>query len=252
MATINGQGVGVRHAVARTLGTANLAPAEATFRVLSARVTLDERRRVVRGEATVAIERPSPIGERTPTGLEGLVNPDGLHPLMSRVPGCELADGAAVAPFFIDILPVTWRRWHRLMDEDIPSGTDKHCPRTGVSFEEAQAMANAVGKSLPTLPQMRAAWGPDRFPWGERADPTLGRIGAPRWEELPELGLHPPARHGIWDLGTWLWQWTAEGLLVGGHSNGPRAEAPGLQVLRPTDDEAADLAPIGIRLAQEA
>lgn len=234
MPIIHAVGVGVRHAVARALATANRPPGEATFRVVAARVELDGRRRVLRAEAQVQVESPRPVGAWSPEALRGLVNPDGEHPLMVRVP--------ADRPFFIDALPVTWARWLRRVEDTLPPFTDPQCPRVGVSWEEASDFARRLGKRLPTVAELRQAWGPARFPWGPEPDPARGRVGAPRFGELPEVGLHPPSPLGLLDLGAWLWHWTAEGTVSGGAEDREPA----------FDRPRADLAPVGFRMVQTA
>jgi formylglycine-generating enzyme required for sulfatase activity len=194
--------------VARALATVNLTPAEATFRIVGSRVDVDARGRAVRAEVTVEIESPKPVGARRPRELTGLVNPDGEHPLMVRIPG--------ESPFFMDVVPVSWDRWLRHVDDTLPPIIDPLCPRVGLPWSYARDFASDLGKALPTVGQLQTAWGPERYPWGENADPRLGRSAAPRYDELPEVGLHPPNRHGIYDLGAWLWSWTADGRLFGG------------------------------------
>lgn len=235
MSTTTARGIGVRHAVDRALATHNLGPADATFQLASCRVELDHQRRVVGAEATVAIRRPAPVGSRSPQALRGLVNPDGAHPLMVRI--------GWPRPFFLDVVPVTWERWLRRVDgERCPAGVDPMAPRTGLSFAQAQDFAARVQKRLPRAAELVAAWGPERHPWGPLPDPALGRVGAPRYGELPEVGLHPPSPAGLFDLGGWLWQWTAEGQLVGGATpeGGPVAVDP-----------AAVTGPVGLRLATD-
>lgn len=234
MSTTTARGIGVRHAVTRALATHNLGPADATFRVESCRVDVDHHKRVIGAEATVSIQRPRPLGERSPRELRGLVNPDGDHALMVRIGGAR--------PFFLDVVPVTWERWQRMVEETRPPGLDALAPRTGVSLAQARSYAERVQKRLPTEAELRAAWGSLRYPWGEGADPRQGRCTAPRYGELPEVGLHPPAPTGVWDLGAWLWQWTDEGTLFGGM--GP---AGPLFAARPT----AEWAPVGFRLARD-
>lgn len=222
MPTTNAFGVGVRHAVTRALATHNLGPAEATFRVESARATIDGKGRVTRAEATVSIRQPRPVGEWSPRELTGLVNPDGDHPLMVRVPSSR--------PFFLDVVPVTWERWSRRRHDTRPPEIDGLAPRVGVDFETAAAFARELGKRLPTTAELQAAWGESRWPWGERSDPALGRDRPHRWGELPEVGLHPPSALGVWDLGAWVWQWTAEGTVFGGEPFGrARVKEPGLE-----------------------
>lgn len=234
MPRIHAVGVGVRHAVARALATANRSPAEATFRVVSARVDLDGRRRVLRAEALVEIEAPRPVGDWSPGALRGLVNPDGEHALMVRVP--------APRPFFIDALPVTWDRWLRRVDDTLPPRMDRMSPRVGVTWAQASDFSHRLGKRLPTVAELRQAWGAARFPWGDSPDPARGRVGAPRFGELPEVGLHPPSPLGLLDLGAWLWHWTAEGTVSGGAED----REPAFD--RPADDRA----PVGFRMVQTA
>ncbi len=225
MASISAVGVGIRHAVARALATVNLAPADATFRVVSARVQVDGRGRVQRADATIEVEEARPVGAWRPSELRGLVNPDGAHPLMVRIP--------AARPFFLDIVPVTWDRWLRRHDDTLPPFIDPLCPRVGVTWEAAREFARRAGRDLPTETQLRAGWGEEAFPWGERTDPTRGRVGAPRFDELPEVGLLPPDGWGAYDLGAWLWHWTREGTLFGGHDRDGAGPSPPDDARRP-------------------
>lgn len=235
MAHIHAIGIGVRHAISRALATANLAPADATFRVVNARVKLDVRDRVVRGEATLQVLEPKPLDQWVAQSSAGVINPDGCHPLMTTVQGDEL--------FFMDVFPVTWNRWLRQHDDRLPVELDPLCPRTNISLQRARAFAQRLGKRLPTGKEFQAAWGPAPLPWGERTDPRLGRVGEPRFGALPEVGLHPPSTSGIFDLGAWLWHWTESGELAGG---GPAYDG------RIAVPHEAELSPIGIRLVQDS
>ncbi len=232
MPTTNAFGVGVRHAVTRALATQNLSPADATFRVESSRATVDEKGRVLRAEATVRMTHPSSLADLPRERWQGWVNPDGEHPLMAYVAG--------EAPFWIDIVPVTWDRWTRLRDITVPPGIDFMSPRVGIRHDEALEFAADLGKRLPTSAEVATMWGKHRFPWGDEADATLGRDRPHRWGELPEVGLHPPNPLALWDLGTWLWQWTADGKLFGG--------APGGAIEKPNEH----LHPVALRLARDA
>jgi len=236
---ISAIGIGVRHAVARALATGNLAMADATFRVRKAHVRLDERRRVVRGEATLEILAPRAISDWPKDDVVGVVNPDGEHPLMAFVTSDTEAPRRG---FFLDVFPVTWDRWLRQVDDNLPD-IDPLCPRTDLEHSVAAEFAATLGKRLPTSVELRLCWGPHRYPWGDAADPELGRVGRPRFDVLPEVGLHPPNGFGLFDLGAWLWQWTAEGLVFGGtidETTGP-AQEPGPHHV-----------PLGMRLAQDA
>jgi hypothetical protein len=229
VSVISAAGIHVRHAVARALATVNRSPLEATWRILSSRATLDARGRVTQGEVTLRVEAPRDVRPGDAT-LIGLVNPDGSHPLMAVVPGA--------AGLFMDVFPVTWDRWLRANpDVAMSPDLDPWCPRTGIGHAPAQAYARAVGKRLPTADEFRAAWGTELYPWGPRPAPELGRAAAPRFGELPEVGTHPPGRNGFFDLGAWLFQWTAEGQLLGGLPGVVPAEA--------------DAEPCGFRCVQE-
>jgi hypothetical protein len=228
MSVVHAAGIHVRHALTRALATSNRSPMESTWRMLSARVQVDARGRVVQGEVSLRIERAREL--HGGDDEIGLVNPDGLHPLMARVPGHPGR--------LMDIFPVTTERWARVMGAAAPVGIDPWCPRTGITAEDAQAYARAVGKRLPDAEDVRAAWGRALHPWGDRADPTFGRPAPPRYGEIPEVGMHPPTAAGFFDLGCWLFQWTADGVALGG--------MPGLI------GGAADAEPRGFRCVADA
>lgn len=239
MAAIHANGAGVRHAIARALATANLAPSDAVFRVKRARVELDRDGDVARAEVSIELEQARPLAERSPQELRGLVNPDGAHKLMVWLPGDP---AAGVAPSFVDILAVSWSRWiEQHPAAALPTGVDRYCPVVGVDLQAARAFAAAVGKRLPTAAEWRLAWGGRELPWGDAADPICGRVGRPRYDVLPEGGMHPPTPEGLFDLGGWLWQWLEDGRVAGG---GPAGEGPALP--------APGLWPLGLRLVQDA
>jgi hypothetical protein len=213
--------------VSRALATNNLRPQEATYRVLTARVTLSSTRRVRRADVTLSIRPPRPLTQWEPHEISGWVNPDGAHPQMALV---RLDN-----PLFVDVFPVTWDDWLRVRtppDRVLPDGIDPLCPKTGVSLSEAASYALSLGKRLPGQEELRSLWGTACWPWGERADDRLGRIQSPRMGNLHEVGMHPPVQ-GIFDLGAWLWHLDAEGGLGCGAVDGsacfghPAAEPPG-------------------------
>lgn len=228
MSVIHAAGFHVRHAITRALATSNRSLMESTWRLLSARATLDARGRVVSAEVTVRIEKPRADLEPR-DDLVGLVNPDGLHPLMAPVPGHPER--------LMDVFPVTWDRWARHRGEAAPPDIDPWAPRTAISHADALGYARAVGKRLPEAEDLRAAWGRARYPWGDAPDPLVGRPCAPRFGEIPEVGMFPPTPAGFFELGCWLHQWTGEAGLLGG--------LPGLL---PGEDGAE---PCGFRCVQE-
>ena len=195
------------HAVTRALATANLSPRDATFRVRAARAWINASGRVARGEVTLSIRKPRPLARWEPHELAGWVNPDGEHPLMTvaRLP----------EPLFVDVLPLSWARFSEERGEPLPDDRDPLHPRTGLGWEEARTWAAEHGGRLPTTGELRAMWGDDRYPWGERPDARLGRAAPPPYGALADLGEHPPIG-AIYDLGAWLWVWTAEGRVACG------------------------------------
>lgn len=217
MSLISAEGIHVRHAIARALATVNQSIFESTWRIVTSRVRLDPRGRIAEGSVTLRVERPRPL-DGPLDDLYGLVNPDGQHPLMALVRGCDR--------LLMDIVPVTWERWTRLFATTQPPDLDAWCARTDVRVEEARAYARAVHKRLPTETELSAAWGPATLPWGDQRDPAAGRLAPPRWGEIPEVAAHPPNRGGFFDLGVWLGQWTEGGTLVGLEDHAVASPAP--------------------------
>lgn len=221
MALVHAGGISVRHAIARALATNNRSPWDATWRLVHARAEVDTRGRLSRAEASVDLVEPG-----DPRRI-GVVNPDGLHPMMAAVPG--------MPGVLLDVIPVTWDRWVRIRPGPLPASLDPWCARTGVELADARAWAALANKRLPTVQELRAVWGKDRYPWGHEADARRGHAEPPRFGEVHEVALHPPTDAAFFDLGAWLWQWTAEGDLVGGAP----ALVPG----------GADATPVGFRCA---
>ena len=227
MSVVHASAISARHAIARALATHNRSPADATFRVLSARASVDGRGRVVRADVTVRIEEPMEhVGGEFPVGL---VNPTGRHPLMAAVPG--------MPGVLLDIFPVWWERWVRARTGVVPAGVEPFTARTGVEHADAAAWARAEQKRLPSAGELRAAWGTARFPWGNEPDPASGVAAPPRFDVVLEIALLPPNKHGFFDLGAWLWTWTDDGSLLGG--------SPGLV------PGTAESRPFGLRCAAD-
>lgn len=237
MSTTQATGVSVRHAISRALATANLTPREATYRVLTAQAKVDARGNVVRGEVSLRIQRPASFEALPPEEWVGWVNPDGRHPLMALIPTGRGRPGRPEL-VYMDVYPVTWDAWLRVMDDALPDRIDALCPVTGLAHEQAAAYAQATGGTLPGITEFSSAWADDRFPWGHRPDPRLGRVGRPRFDHVPAVGAHPPGPFGIFDLGAWLWHWLDDGSLAGGADE----RDPGFG-LEPLDERG----PVGFR-----
>jgi len=204
-------GVHVRHAISRALATNNQRPREATYKVTSARVFLGSKGGVRRAEVTLDIRKPRLITDLEPHEMTGWVNPDGEHPMMTLV---RLDN-----PLFVDIHPVTWNSWLTVFDSELlPDDIDPFCPRTDPSLELVHLYAQAQSKRVPSSEELRCLWGEESWPWGKAQDPSKGRIQAPRFGVLPEVGLHPPHR-GMFDLGAWLWHMDVNGRLSCGVVN---------------------------------
>ena len=233
MPNISASGVTVRHAISRALATANLAPRQATYRVLSARAWARGDRSVARAEVFLSVAEARPLPRWELHEIEGWVNPDGEHPLMTLI---RLDD-----PLFVDVVPVTWDRWLQHTDDRLPDGVDPFCPVTGIDHAAAASFAKDRGMRLPTAAEYEAIWGPDRFPWGGRRDPELGRHAPPRFGEVHEVGAHPPVR-GLADIGAWLWHHVADGGVAGALHRGK----PGFGVTEEVEG------PVGFRLVSDA
>lgn len=172
---------------------------------MSARVTLSSSGQVRRAEVTLDIRKPRPITSLEPHEMSGWVNPDGEHPMMTLV---RLDN-----PIFADIHPVTWNNWLAVFEKELlPDAIDPFCPRTDPDLDLALFYAQTQGKRLPTAEELRGLWGSEAWPWGASQDASKGRVRPPRFDVLPEVGLHPPCR-GMFDLGAWLWHMDANGRL---------------------------------------
>lgn len=185
---------------------------------------MDGAGRLVRAEVSLRVEPPVETLD-DPRAI-GLVNPTGSHPLTALVPGTRT---------LLDIFPVSWERWLRLRPGVLPPGAEPWQLRSNVEAAMARSMAAAAGARLPTEAELRAAWGPARFPWGAEPDPAKGAAAPLRWGQVPELGGYPPNPFGFFDLGCALWVWTEEGTLRGG--------------LPDLAEGGVDAAPSGLRLA---
>ncbi len=240
LATILATGVSVRHAVSRALATANVSPGEATWQVLTARAEVDPAGRVMRADVTLRIRRPEVLSDLPLEERVGWVNPDGRHPLMALVP---VPEPGGLSFVLLDVLPVTWDAWMAHAEALLPDDADPFCPYTDMTLDAARAFASARGARLPTVDELKAAWGPAAFPWGASPDPRRGLEGRPRFDECPAVGRHPPGAFGHYDLGAWLWHLTADGRLFGG-AGGREAPPPALDPTEPAW-------PVGFRCAAD-
>jgi formylglycine-generating enzyme required for sulfatase activity len=112
-------------------------------------------------------------------------------------------------PFFIDVLLVTNAQFKKVFPDHTFDPADVDKPATGMSFDQAEAYAKAVGKRLPTEAEWeKAARGTDgrTYPWGNFWDPTM-ETPDDRWP----VGTWPWNRSpcGCLDMAGNVWQWTS-------------------------------------------
>lgn len=133
-----------------------------------------------------------------------------------------------VAPFYIDQLEVTCEQYQRFVEEKhhkappgwragtYPQGWAK-LPVTGVSWKDAGAYAEWLGKRLPTEAEWEfAARGTDgrRYPWGRDWDPKGANAEGSGPGRPTEVGLHPQGASPfeVQDMAGNVWEWTADSI----------------------------------------
>jgi serine/threonine-protein kinase len=129
-----------------------------------------------------------------------------------------------IAPFWMDIYPVTVAQYARFMEEtgaekpafwNNPQFNGEEQPVVGVSWEEARAYASWAGKELPTEAQWEyAARGTEnrKYPWGT-LQPEPSRCNFNRYLGMPSMvSMHEEGRtpQGIFDLAGNVYEWTAD------------------------------------------
>ncbi len=160
-----------------------------------------------------------------------------------------------VRSFHLDVRPVTNAEYLRFSQEtgrETPhwmfrSGfDDPHQPVVGVCYDDAAAFARWAGKRLPTAKEwLRAARGDDTraYPWGEGypeagdAHFDQGQHGSPAQVADGRGRSGGAGPFGHLDLAGNVWEWCAEGVLLGGFWGSKRLCLD--ERLRPTRDDTS-------------
>ena len=117
--------------------------------------------------------------------------------------------------FFMDAYEVTNAQYQRFDPaHEYPEGMDLY-PVVNVTWEEAQAYADWIGKRLPTEAEWeKAARGCDgrRYPWGEIFDPLKCNTEESGNRRLTQVDQYPSGKSpfGVYDLFGNVLEWTAD------------------------------------------
>lgn len=141
------------------------------------------------------------------------------------VPGgtCRFGDAGRlrlVGDLLVAVTPLTYGQLEHAGD-----AADPDMPVTGVSYAEANRLAQLVGARLPTSVEWEwLAAGPTRrpFPWGTQPwAPRLAHLSGPSAEHEgpgPVGGYGEGATpEGLLDLAGNVWEWTASPVMGGGY-----------------------------------
>ncbi len=124
--------------------------------------------------------------------------------------------------FYLDVYEVTCRDYKKFIDQtkrqppptwkdgNYPAGTDLH-PVIGVSWEDAKAYAQWVGKRLPTEEEWEfAARGPEgrRYPWGDQWKSDCANVDNVRNGVINVGSYNCSSPFGVQDLIGNAWEWT--------------------------------------------
>ncbi len=129
---------------------------------------------------------------------------------------------STVAPFFIDITPITCQQYKEFLPSYNPSSYShgKDHPATLVSWYAAHEYCRWRSAQeglphntyrIPTEYEWEAAargTTGDTFPWGNEYDPAYLLCNKERDHGTLPTNAHPPARFGIYDMLGNVWEWT--------------------------------------------
>ncbi|MBM3189929.1 MAG: formylglycine-generating enzyme family protein [Chloroflexi bacterium] len=181
----------------------------------------------------------TPAPTKTPWPTRAPTSAPVDDPRMAYVPGGEFIFGRdggredespqqtlEVDGFNIDVYPVTNAQYklfvdttgHRIprhwQEGQIPAGKEDH-PVVWVSWEDAVAYAEWVGKRLPTEVEWeKAARGTDGrlYPWGNTFDSAKGNTQEAGLKDTSPVGSYPggASPYGALDMCGNVWEWTAD------------------------------------------
>lgn len=158
-------------------------------------------------EAGKSVSQPTPSG--APAGMVAI--PGGTFTMgrdNAEDPEETPAHTVAIAPFYLDLTPVTRAAYGRVQ-------LDSSWPATGVSWNDSQAYCQSIGKRLPSEAEWEyAARGTDGrlYPWGNEFDSTATNSLEAGLGHLIGVGALPKNKSpfGVLDMSGNIWEWTAD------------------------------------------
>ena len=173
--------------------------------------------------STLATTSPKPERPPTPEGMVAIVGTQFLMGSNEGDPDARPAHAVIIKPFYLDVHEVTCEDYKRFLDKTgrpapstwtsgtYPPGTSRH-PVTGITWDDADAYAQSVGKRLPTEEEWEfAARGPGGllYPWGNSWRAGCANAGN-EGKGLVNVGSYGCASpFGAQDLIGNAWEWTA-------------------------------------------
>lgn len=169
----------------------------------------------------------------------GLLGTDGQITIPGRI--VTLAgDNVSVPSFMLDRNEVTLRRWAECVTSEQceDKGETGELPVTGLSFDEASTFCTWAGGRLPSEAEYRAATAGGPWPWGQDS-PTCAHAIALGCDGLAPVGSTPlgTSEEGVLDLAGNAWEWSSEGLLLGGSADSGSSELGRRGRIEPTEEQ---------------
>lgn len=147
----------------------------------------------------------------------GVLTATGTARIPERIVTLE-GSNLSVPGFALDRTEVSGDRWAECTAAGACSPADTGVlPVMGVTHEEAAGFCAWAGGRLMSEPEFRAATAGGPWPWGQEA-PTCAHAVAMGCEGPAPVGSTAlgSSPEGVLDLAGNAWEWTSEGLLVGG------------------------------------